>query len=48
MQADWEKELSCANHCKRCNQAIEEKDRRILSVYDHLPICMQWMMHPNK
>jgi hypothetical protein len=48
MQDNWEKELSCANHCKRCNQAIEEKDRRILSVYDHLPICMQCKQEEEK
>ena len=48
MQENWEKELSCANHCKRCNQTIEKKDRRILSVYDHLPICMQCKQEEEK
>ena len=40
MEENWEKELSCANQCKRCHQSIEDKDQRILSVYDHQPICM--------
>jgi len=48
MEKNWEKELSCANHCKRCNQPIEEKDRRILSVYDHKPICMECKREEEK
>lgn len=36
---NWEKELSCAEQCSRCNTPLKAKDRRILSVFDHLPIC---------
>jgi hypothetical protein len=37
---NWEKELSCAQECSRCNKPLEAKDRRVLSVIDHLPICV--------
>jgi hypothetical protein len=40
MEKNWEKELSCASQCKRCGEPLEEKAKRILSVYDHQPICM--------
>ena len=40
MEENWEKRLSCASRCRRCNHPLEEKDQRILSVYDHQPICM--------
>ena len=40
MEQNWEKELSCASECKRCGGPIEDKAQRILSVYDHQPICM--------
>jgi len=36
---NWEKQLSCAEECSRCNKSLETKDRRILSVFDHQPIC---------
>jgi hypothetical protein len=36
---NWEKQLSCAEECSRCSKSLEAKDRRILSVYDHQPIC---------
>jgi hypothetical protein len=48
MKDDWEKELSCANACKRCDQPIEDKARRILSVYDHEPICMDCKREEEK
>ena len=40
MVDSWEKELTCAIQCPRCEQSLSSKDQRILSVYDHQPICM--------
>lgn len=40
MTEQWEKELSCAVSCSRCHAHLGADDRRILSVYDHQPICM--------
>lgn len=40
MQDYWEKELACAGICTRCAQPLVSKDRRILSVMDHQPICL--------
>lgn len=40
MAAIWEKELACAVECSRCNRSLAPQDQRILSVYDHQPICM--------
>ena len=37
---NWEKELSCAKKCSRCSNSLETRDRRILSVFDHQPICL--------
>jgi hypothetical protein len=36
----WEEKLSCAIFCKRCDRKLAPSDERILSVYDHEPICM--------
>lgn len=36
----WEQKLSCATRCYKCNRGLGSKDPRILSVYDHQPICM--------
>ena len=36
----WEEKLSCAVACQRCDAALKATDKRILSVYDHEPICM--------
>ena len=36
----WENELSCAVACKRCHKQLAVRDPRILSVYDHQPICL--------
>ena len=38
MKDNWEERLSCATTCSRCNK---ELDKRIFSVYDHQPICME-------
>ena len=40
MQDTWEKNLACAIGCARCSKSLKSDDDRILSVYDHEPICM--------
>ncbi len=40
MEQTWEKALSCAVSCAACNKALAQDEKRILSVYDHRPICM--------
>ncbi len=40
MTESWDKKLACATHCRRCERRMSQKDPRILSVYDHQPICM--------
>ncbi|MFO7557949.1 MAG: hypothetical protein R6X10_03885 [Desulfobacterales bacterium] len=37
----WENKLSCAIQCGKCTKAMKKSDKRILSVYDHNPICME-------
>ncbi len=37
---DWEKQLACAEHCRSCGKLLQNKDKRLLSVYTHEPICM--------
>lgn len=36
----WEEKLSCALVCHRCNAGLKPQDKRILSVYDHEPLCL--------
>jgi len=36
----WQEELTCATACSRCTAQLKGDDLRILSVYDHQPICM--------
>ena len=40
MEDNWEKQLACADVCANCQAPLETKDKRILSVYNHQPICM--------
>ena len=40
MSDRWEKDLQCAISCARCSTSLRKTDQRILSVYDHHPICM--------
>lgn len=40
MTDKWEETLSCALKCARCKATLTSVDQRILSVYDHEPICM--------
>jgi len=48
MEQNWEKRLACANECRRCSTQLEEKAQRILSVYDHQPICMECKKEEEK
>ena len=41
MAKQWEKVLSCAIECTRCSQKLDSNSERILSVYDHQPICIE-------
>ena len=36
----WQEDLQCATVCSRCAARLKGDDLRILSVYDHEPICM--------
>ena len=36
----WEEKLSCALTCHKCNGPLQPDEKRILSVYNHEPICM--------
>ena len=40
MKDEWNKKLACSLQCARCEKALSGSDQRILSVYDHAPICM--------
>jgi hypothetical protein len=44
----WEKELSCALVCHRCEAELKPDAKRILSVYDHKPICMSCKSEEEK
>jgi hypothetical protein len=41
MPENWEASLKCATFCSRCQKKLARDDKRILSVYDHQPICME-------
>ncbi len=40
MERPWEKDLACAAACGRCGRPFDGNDARILSVYDHRPVCL--------
>jgi len=40
MDAIWKKSIACSTRCSRCDGALSKEDKRILSVYDHEPICL--------
>ncbi|MDJ0818687.1 MAG: hypothetical protein QNJ58_20935 [Desulfobacterales bacterium] len=48
MEDNWEKQLACALNCGHCDRAFGSKDRRLLSVYDHAPICMDCKREEEK
>jgi hypothetical protein len=39
MKENWEEKLSCATVCSKCGEKLDPRDPRILSVYDHQPLC---------
>lgn len=45
---NWAKQLSCAEHCSRCDKSLTAKDRRFLSVIDHQPICVDCKKEEEK
>jgi hypothetical protein len=45
---NWEKQLSCAEQCSRCDKSLTAKDRRFLSVIDHQPICVDCKKEEEK
>jgi hypothetical protein len=45
---NWEKQLSCAEVCSRCSRPLKNKERRILSVVDHQPICLDCKKEEEK
>lgn len=44
----WEKQLACALTCHRCEAELKPEAQRILSVYDHKPICMSCKSEEEK
>ena len=40
MKDTWEEAISCALECSRCEKKMKPEEKRILSVIDHKPICM--------
>ncbi|MGD8343770.1 MAG: hypothetical protein PVF71_01355 [Desulfobacterales bacterium] len=45
---NWEKQLSCAQKCNRCGKSLSNKERRILSIFDHQPICLDCKKEEEK
>ncbi len=41
MNDPWKEKIMCLIQCPRCGSALKAEDERILSVYDHEPICMK-------
>ncbi len=48
MKNTWEDVISCAVKCSRCEKKLTPDDKRILSVVDHQPICMQCKQEEEK
>lgn len=40
MNDPWKEKIMCTTQCPRCESSLKGSDQRILSVYDHEPICM--------
>ena len=40
MTDEWEKQIACAIQCSKCSKKLGGADQRLLSVYDHQPICV--------
>lgn len=45
---NWKENLMCAVACHRCDAGLKPDDQRILSVYDHEPICMTCKSNEEK
>lgn len=41
MKDTWEDIISCAVECSRCEKKLGRENKRILSVIDHQPICLE-------
>lgn len=39
MEKEWEKQAACVLGCGKCGKNFAPNEERILSVYDHQPIC---------
>jgi hypothetical protein len=48
MKDQWKNELSCAVACLRCDTKLASTDKRILSVFDHQPICLACKQNEEK
>jgi hypothetical protein len=48
MKDPWEEALSCATRCSKCGKDLGSKDERVLSVYDHQPICLSCKKEEEK
>jgi hypothetical protein len=48
MKDKWEEVLECAIECARCGKPMGYESQRILSVYDHQPICMDCKQQEEK
>ena len=48
MKDEWEKQISCAIQCSKCNNRLGQTDQRVLSVYDHQAICMDCKKEEEK
>ena len=40
MKPSIEEKISCAMVFEKCSKSLDQKDKRILSVYDHKTICV--------
>ena len=48
MTDEWEKQISCAIKCSQCSRKLGQSDQRMLSVYDHQPICLDCKKNEEK
>ncbi len=48
MNDPWKDKIMCMIQCPRCGRSMKGEDDRILSVYDHEPICMQCKIEEEK
>ncbi|HUT63987.1 MAG TPA: hypothetical protein VMZ04_08520 [Anaerolineae bacterium] len=48
MNGPWKEKIMCMIQCPRCGNSLKTDDERILSVYDHEPICMKCKSEEEK